>query len=97
MQKDFRVGAQKRSYLLQIENVVVEIILQLFVCIVNAELLKAVGLKILKAKNVQNTNGQTLQNKSKNHNKEMRRKEGTLTKFTEVTGLIVLTNDKLKF
>lgn len=53
-----------RTYLLQIENVVVEIILQLFVCIVNAELLKAVGLKILKAKNVQNTNGQTLQNKS---------------------------------
>lgn len=49
-----------RTYLLQIENVVVEIILQLFVCIVNAELLEAVGLEVLKAKNVQNTNGQTL-------------------------------------
>lgn len=82
MQKDFRVGAQKmRTYLLQIENVVVEIILQLFVCIVNAELLEAVGLEVLKAKNVQNTNGQTLQNQSKNHNKEMRRKEGNLTQF----------------
>lgn len=76
---------------------VVEIILQLFVCIVNAELLEAVGLEVLKAKNVQNTNGQTLQNKRKNHHKEMQRKEGTLTKFTDVTGLIVLTNDKLIF
>lgn len=55
------LGAQKPwSYLLQIENMVVEIILQLFVCIVDAELLEAVGLKVLKAKNVQNTNGQTL-------------------------------------
>lgn len=82
MQKDFRVGAQKmRTYLLQIENVVVEIILQLFVCIVNAELLEAVGLEVLKAKNVQNTNGQTLQNQSKNRNKEMRRKDGNLTQF----------------
>lgn len=69
------------SYLLQIENVVVEIILQLFVCIVNAELLEAVGLKVLKAKNVQNTNGQTLQNKSKNRNNKMRRKEGNVTQF----------------
>lgn len=49
-----------RTYLLQIENVVVEVILQLFVCIVNAELLEAVGLEVLKAKNVQNTDGQTL-------------------------------------
>lgn len=55
------LGAQKTwSYLLQIENMVVEIILQLFVCIVDAELLEAVGLKVLKAKNVQNTDGQTL-------------------------------------
>lgn len=70
-----------RTYLLQIENVVVEIILQLFVCIINAELLEAVGLEVLKAKNVQNTNGQTLQNKSKNRNKEIRRKEGNLIHF----------------
>lgn len=63
------LGTQKTwSYLLQIENMVVEIILQLFVCIVNAELLKAVGLKVLKAKNVQNTDGQTLKNNSKNRN-----------------------------
>lgn len=45
---------------------VVEIILQLFVCIIDAELLEAVGLKVLKAKNVQNTNRQTLENNSKN-------------------------------
>lgn len=79
MQKDFGVGAQKMIYLLQIENVVVEIILQLFVCIVNAELLEAVGFEVLKAKNVQNPNGQTLQNKSKKRNKEIRRKERNLT------------------
>lgn len=46
---------------------VVEIILQLLVCIVDTELLEAVGLKVLKAKNVQNTDGQTLKN-SKNRN-----------------------------
>lgn len=69
MQKDFRVGVQKmRTYLLQIKNMVVEIILQLFVGIIDAELLKAVGLEVLKAKNVQNTNGQTLKNNSKNRN-----------------------------
>ncbi len=50
----------KTTHLLQIEDVVVEIILQLLVCIVDAELLKAVGLKVLKAKNVQDTNGQAL-------------------------------------
>lgn len=47
---------------------VVEIILQLFVCIVDAELLEAVGLKVLKAKNVQNTDGQTLKNNRKDRN-----------------------------
>lgn len=46
----------------------VEIILQLLVCIVDAELLKAVGLKVLKAKNVQNTDGQTLENRTMNTN-----------------------------
>lgn len=62
------LGTQKTwSYLLQIENMVVEIILQLLVCIVDTELLEAVGLKVLKAKNVQNTDGQTLKN-SKNRN-----------------------------
>lgn len=54
----------KNTHLLQIENVVVEIILQLFICIVDAELLKAVGLKVLKAKNIQDTNGQALENKN---------------------------------
>jgi len=39
----------------------VEVILQLLICIIDAELLKAVGLKVLKAKNVQNANGQALE------------------------------------
>lgn len=40
---------------------VVEVILQLLICIVDAELLEAVGLKVLKAKNVQDSDGQTLE------------------------------------
>lgn len=39
-------------HLLQIEDMVVEIILQLLICIVDAELLKTVGFKVLKAKYV---------------------------------------------
>lgn len=67
----------KNTHLLQIEDVVVKIILQLFICIVDAELLKAVGLKVLKAKNVQDTNGQALENKSMNTNQPiMRSKKG---------------------
>lgn len=49
------------SHLLQIEDVVVEVILQLLICIVDAELLEAVCLKVLEAKNVQNSDGQTLE------------------------------------
>lgn len=55
-----RFGSNLKTYLLQVEDVVVEIILQLLICIVDAELLKAVGLKVLKTKNVQDTNGQAL-------------------------------------
>lgn len=43
---------KKKPHLLQIEDMVVEIILQLFICIVDAELLKTVGFKVLKAKYV---------------------------------------------
>lgn len=53
------------THLLQIEDVVVEVILQLLICIVDAELLKAVCLEVLKAKNVQDADGQTLENKIK--------------------------------
>lgn len=51
------------THLLQIEDVVVEVILQLFICIVDAELLEAVRFKVLKSKNVQHADGQTLKNK----------------------------------
>ena len=42
----------------------IEVILQLLVCIVNAELLKAVCRKVLKAENVQDTDGQALEDKT---------------------------------
>lgn len=41
----------------------VEVILQLLVCIVDAELLEAVGGKVFEAKNVQDADGQALKNK----------------------------------
>lgn len=44
---------------------VVEVILQLLICIIDAELLKAVRFKVFKTKNVQNSNGQTLKKKIK--------------------------------
>lgn len=86
------LGAQKTwSYLLQIENMVVEIILQLFVCIVDAELLKAVGLKVFKAKNVQNTDGQTL--KKTTVRTEMSTIEGnSLIEITKIMKNNVLTD-----
>ena len=43
---------------------VVEVILQLLVCIVNAKLLKAIVREVLEAKNIQDTNGQTLGKKN---------------------------------
>lgn len=50
---------------------IVEVILQLLICIVDTELLKAVDLKVLKAKNVQDANRQTL----KNHEHHMNTRE----------------------
>jgi len=52
------------THLLKVEDVMVEIILQLLVCIVDTKLLKAVGLKVLKPKNVQDTDGQTLEKRT---------------------------------
>lgn len=51
--------------LLQVKNVIIEVILQLLVCIVDAELLEAVDLEVFKPKNVQDTDGQTLENNVK--------------------------------
>lgn len=48
------------SYLLQFENVLIEIILKLLICIIYTELLKTVGFEIFKSKNIKYTNGQTL-------------------------------------
>lgn len=63
----------KTTNLLQIEDVVVEIILQLLVCIVDAELLETVSLEVLKAKNVQDTDRQALENKSMNTDRTLMR------------------------
>lgn len=38
----------------------IKVILKLLICIVYAELLKTVGFKVFKPKNIKNTNGQTL-------------------------------------
>lgn len=48
----------------------VEVILQLLICIVDAELLKAVCLKVLKAKDVQDADGQALENGGNGHSGE---------------------------
>lgn len=64
--EDMRGKYFSHTHLLQIEDVVVKVILQLFICIIDAELLKAVCLKVLKAKNIQDSDGQTLENKSMN-------------------------------
>lgn len=63
-------GWSLTTHLLQIEDVMVEIILQLLICIVDTELLEAVGFKVLKPKNVQDTNGQALENKSMGKTKQ---------------------------
>lgn len=60
---------------------VVEIILQLFICIVDTELLKAIGLKVLKAKNVQDTNRQALENKSKTNRTTNKEQESEQKNF----------------
>ena len=49
----------------------VEVILQLLVGIVDAELLEAVGLKVLEAKDVQDADGQTLGERSRKGNEHL--------------------------
>lgn len=39
----------------------IKVILKLLICIIYAELLKTVGFKVFKPKNIKYTNGQTLQ------------------------------------
>ena len=46
--------------LLKLKDVLIEVILQVFIGVVDAELFKAVAIKILKPKDVQNSNGITL-------------------------------------
>lgn len=58
--KEAFVSATLISYLFQFENMLIEIILKLLVCIIYTELFKTVGFKVFKSKNIKYTNGQTL-------------------------------------
>lgn len=51
------------TYLLILEDVLVEIILQVFISIINTELLKTVLVEVLKSEYVKNTNRVTLKKK----------------------------------
>lgn len=53
------------SYLLKLEDVLVEVVLQTFIGKVDAELFEAVVLVILKSENVEHADGQDLTNKHK--------------------------------
>lgn len=48
------------TYLFQFENMLIEIILKLLICIIYTELFKTVGFKVFKSKNIKYANGQTL-------------------------------------
>lgn len=50
----------KPTNLFKFKNVLVEVILKLLVGVVDAELFKAVGLKVFEAEDVKDTNRQTL-------------------------------------
>lgn len=50
----------KYTYLLELEDVLVNEMLQFLAGKVNAQLLKTVGLEVLESKHVQDTEGQTL-------------------------------------
>lgn len=53
-------GIDVHSYLLQLEDVLGEVVLQLFIGVVDAKLLEAIPFEVLKSKDVQDANGQAL-------------------------------------
>ena len=53
-------------YLLQFEDVLVEVVLELLVCVVDAELFKTVPLKVLKPKDVKDPDRQALEGDGEN-------------------------------
>ena len=48
--------ALSQTYLLKLEDMLVEVILKMLICIIDAELLEAVSAKVLKPKDVQHSN-----------------------------------------
>lgn len=63
-QRYLRHDKNNATYLFELEDALVGIMLQLLIGVVNTELLKAVFLKVLKSKHIQDTNGQTLKAKT---------------------------------
>lgn len=62
-QRYLRPDKNNTTYLFELKDALVRIMLQFLIGVVYAELLKAVFLKVLKSKHIQDTNGQTLQAK----------------------------------
>lgn len=62
-------GGGDETYLLQLEDVLVEVVLEAFVGEVDAELLEAVILVILEAKDVQDPDGQNLTREQQHEHK----------------------------
>lgn len=61
-----RLQEMKSTYLLKLEDVLVDVILQFLIGVVDTQLLKTVCLEVLKSKHIQDTNGQTLKMKTTN-------------------------------
>ncbi len=53
-------GKIKITYLLKLKYMLVEVVMQCFISVVNAELFKAVLHKVLKSKNIKNSNAVSL-------------------------------------
>ena len=56
---------QKYTYLLKLEDVLADVKLQFLIGEVDAQLLKTVCLEVFKSKHIQDTDGQTLKQNSK--------------------------------
>ena len=61
-----RLQEMKNTYLLKLEDALVDVILQSLVGVVDTQLLKTVWLEVLKSKHIQDTDGQTLKIKTTN-------------------------------
>lgn len=63
MAKIIQEVENKNTYLLELKDVLVDVILQFLIGVVDAQLLKAICLEVLESKHVQDADGQTLKTK----------------------------------